>query len=265
MVALLFGCIRVSEYTALESELESSRAQMIEAEKELNRLEDALKRVESERRRLEAKLHESNAFGKKCSRKTEDLVIQGNYLKNTNSRQADEIEFLQRELSKKTSVINLQNKVIQLFDDTKKTIETSLKDQIAGQEVEVMEVDDKLKVTFIDKILFDSGSVEIKPGGKELLQTVAESLKGNRNQNILVEGHTDNVPLTAALKKKFPSNWELSTARAAAVVRFLQQVGRIDPQRLSACGYSYYRAVAPNDDESGRRQNRRIEIIVERR
>ena len=78
----------------------------------------------------------------------------------------------------------------------------------------------------------------------------------------MVEGHTDNVPLSAVWRKSFPSNWELSTARAAAVARFFQQEAGIRPERLSARGYSLYRPVAPNKTEEGRRQNRRIEIIL---
>jgi chemotaxis protein MotB len=137
-----------------------------------------------------------------------------------------------------------------------------LKDQIAAQEVEVVEEDDKLKVIFIDKILFDSGSAKINDRGMELLQIMAGPLKNNKDQNIVVEGHTDNIPLSPGLKKRFPSNWELSTARAAAVVRFFQEQAGIEPERLSARGYSFYRPVAPNTSEDGRRQNRRIEIIL---
>ena len=125
-----------------------------------------------------------------------------------------------------------------------------------------MSVDDKLKVIFIDKILFDSGSVEINTRGKELLIIMAGSLKESENQEILVEGHTDDVPLKASLRKRFPSNWELSTARAAAVARFLHQAGGIEPEKLSARGYSFYRPVASNETEKGRHQNRRIEIIL---
>ena len=158
--------------------------------------------------------------------------------------------------------IQLQGQVIQLLDDTKKTIETSLKDQIAAQEIEVVEEDDKLKVIFVDKILFDSGSANINDRGMELLQIMAGPLKNNKDQDIVVEGHTDDIPLSPGLKKRFPSNWELSTARASAVARFCQEEGGIDPQRLSAHGYSFYRPVAPNDTEEGRRQNRRIEIIL---
>ena len=78
----------------------------------------------------------------------------------------------------------------------------------------------------------------------------------------MVEGHTDNVPIRNALKAKFPSNWELSTARATSVVRFLQDQGGIDPSKLSATGLSYFRPVAANDTPEGREQNRRIEIVL---
>ncbi|MGD9080133.1 MAG: OmpA family protein, partial [Desulfobacterales bacterium] len=74
--------------------------------------------------------------------------------------------------------------------------------------------------------------------------------------------HTDDRPLGPALKEKFPSNWELSVARAAAVVRFLQKDGGVQPERLAAHGYSFYRPVATNKNKEGRRQNRRIEIIL---
>jgi chemotaxis protein MotB len=95
-----------------------------------------------------------------------------------------------------------------------------------------------------------------------LLRVLAGSLKENKNQNIVIEGHTDNVSLTAYLMKRFPSNWELSTARASAVAHFFQEEGGIDPLRLSPRGYSFYRPVAPNDTAAGRRQNRRIEIVL---
>jgi chemotaxis protein MotB len=91
---------------------------------------------------------------------------------------------------------------------------------------------------------------------------MAGPLKQNKDQKIVVEGHTDNIPLSPGLKKRFPSNWELSTARAAAVVRVFQEQAGIQPERLSARGYSFYRPVAPNTSEDGRHQNRRIEIIL---
>ena len=125
-----------------------------------------------------------------------------------------------------------------------------------------MEMKDTLKVVIIDKILFDSGSVEINQKGKKILLVVADSIRAQKDQNILVEGHTDNTPLSPTLKERFPSNWELSTARAAAVVRFLHHSGKLSPSILTVQGHSFYRALASNDTEEGRRQNRRIEIIL---
>ena len=248
MVMVLSACLPKSQYTKLEAQLEDSRTQNSQAENRLQLMTGELKDLEEAR--------------SKCAKDLKDLEAQYTVLKNINLQLSENIKILRWELNKKKSVIELQGKVIQLLDDTKKTIQTSLKDQIAAQEVEVIESENKLKVIFVDKILFDSGSAEVNPKGKELLRVLAMSLKESKNQNIVVEGHTDNVSLTAYLMKRFPSNWELSTARASAVARFFQEEGGIDPQRLSACGYSFNRPVAPNDTEEGRRQNRRIEIVL---
>jgi len=255
---LLSACRSIPLYT----EMKEARTQRDEAQQELKTLQAKQKQTEAKLQRMKLALSNSEAARSQLSRDLNKLRTQNAYLKNINQQQQKNMTTLKLELEKRRSVIQLQGKVIQLLDDTKKTIETSLKDQIAAQEIEVVEVDDKLKVIFIDKILFDSGSVDINPGGKELLMIMAGSLKEAQNQDIVVEGHTDNVPLSAVLRKSFPSNWELSTARAAAVARFFQQEAGIRPERLSARGYSLYRPVAPNKTEEGRRQNRRIEIIL---
>jgi chemotaxis protein MotB len=254
-VILLSGCTSMPLLTGGRSELE-------ETQKELEMLRAALKQTEIKLQWTELELSNSESARRQLSKELKKVETQTAYLKNINRQQQKNIKTLRLELQKRRSIIQLQGQVIGLLDDTKKTIETSLKDQIAAQEIEVVEVDDKLKVIFVDKILFDSGSVAIKPRGKELLMIMADSLKGNEDQEILVEGHTDNVPLSAALQRRFPSNWELSTARAAAVAHFFQQEGGITPERLSARGYSFYRPVASNETEDGRHQNRRIEIIL---
>jgi chemotaxis protein MotB len=259
IVMLLSACVLTPQYTTMKAELEESRIQKSQADERLKILENELNQAE---KRLHVALKDSEEALNKHAKDLKDLQIQYTYLKNINLQLSENIKTLKLELNKKKSVIEIQEKVIQLLDDTKKTIETSLKDQIAAQEVEVIEAENKLKVIFVDKILFDSGSAEINPKGKELLRVLAKSLKENKNQNIVIEGHTDNVSLTANLIKRFPSNWELSTARASAVAHFFQEERGIDPQRLSARGYSFYRPVAPNDTEEGRRQNRRIEIVL---
>ena len=262
LVMWLCACIPMPLHNEVQSDLEETRIQRDLAQKELESLKAKHQQTEAQLQWIDLKLSKSEAARSRLSKDLKQLQTQNTYLKNINQQQQKNIKALKLELEKRRSVIQLQGQVIQLLDDTKKTIETSLKDQIAAREIEIVEIDDKLKVIFVDKILFDSGSVEINPGGKELLMIMAGSLKENKEQNILVEGHTDDVPLSAALSKRFPSNWELSTARAAAVARFFQQKGGIQPERLSARGYSYYRPVASNETEEGRHQNRRIEIIL---
>ena len=262
IMMMLCACMPLPLYNETKSELEETRTQRDEAQKELDDLKTRQRETEVQLQWLELELSKSEDQNSHLSKEVKKLHAQNSYLKNIYQQQQKNIKTLERELKKRRSVIQLQSKVIQLLDDTKKTIETSLKDQIAAQEIEVVEVDDKLKVIFIDKILFDSGSVDLNVRGKELLMIMAGSLKETGNQDILVEGHTDDVPLSAALRKRFPSNWELSTARAAAVARFFQQAGGIQPERLSARGYSFYRPVASNETEKGRHQNRRIEIIL---
>jgi len=246
-VFLLCACVPLPQYMNVASDLDESQSGKDELKARLKQAEDKINRMDLELRDCED------------SRK---VKAQNKYLRSINQQLMQNTRRLKKELSKKKSVIQLQGKVIQLLDDTKKTIETSLKDQIEAQEIEVVEEDDQLKVIFVDKILFDSGSAQINERGMELLQIMAGSLKANPEQSIVVEGHTDNVPLSDALKRQFPSNWELSTARAAAVVRIFQEQAGIEPERLSARGYSFYRPVAPNDYEEGRHQNRRIEIIL---
>ena len=208
MAFMLAGCVPMPQYRAVETELEATRS---ERDRTVNDLELKLKEAEEKNTWLEIELRNSEASKSQFTKELMEAKVQNTYLKKINQQISDNNRMLRQELYKKKSVIELQEKVIQLLDDTKKTIETSLKDQIAAQEVEVVEEADKLKVIFVDKILFDSGSVEINARGRELLLVMADALKNSQDQEILVEGHTDNVPLSAALKKRFPSNWELST------------------------------------------------------
>jgi len=262
IVTILSACLLKPQYATLDAQLEDSRSQKIQTKNRLEYLESELARTERRLQLMTAERKDLQEERNKYAQDKKDLQAQYTYLKNINLQLSENIKILRLELSKKKSVIELQEQVIQLLDDTKKTIETSLKDQIAAQEVEVIEAGNQLKVIFVDKILFDSGSAEINSKGKELLRVLAKSLKDNQNQDIVIDGHTDNIALTAYLMKRFPSNWELSTARASAVAHFFQEEGGIEPQRLSARGYSFYRPVAPNDSEEGRRQNRRIEIVL---
>lgn len=183
-------------------------------------------------------------------------------LEQENERLSNQIAQLESELDKERTVVEVQKKEISELDQQRQEIERNLKAQIANKDVRIQEIEGKLMVTFVDKILFDSGSVSIKPEGQEVILRLAESFKDKQDQMIVVQGHTDDVKIGGALIDRFPTNWELSAARATAVVRLLQDEGEIDPARLTASGFSYYKPVASNETEEGRKQNRRIEIML---
>ena len=115
-----------------------------------------------------------------------------------------------------------------------------------------------LIITLGEGGFFDSGSDELKPEGRVLLDAIATGLAGADN-HIRVEGHTDNVPIR---NSHFPSNWELSTSRATKIVAYLISNFGFAPNRLSAEGYSEYRPIATNDTDEGRARNRRIDMVV---
>lgn len=137
-----------------------------------------------------------------------------------------------------------------------------LESEIERGEVTISELQGKLTVNMVERILFDSGKAEIKPQGLEVLRRVGNILNESQDKVVQVEGHTDNVGISSRLKEKFPSNWELSTARAANVVHFLQDQVGIPGERLAVTGYGPYRPLAENDTPEGREQNRRIQIVL---
>jgi chemotaxis protein MotB len=118
-------------------------------------------------------------------------------------------------------------------------------------------------VTVLESVLFDSGQGQISPDGLAILKRVSEMLKDVKDGQIRIEGHTDNVPVGEGLSGKFPTNWELSAARAASVVRYLIEESGVDRSLLSAAGFADTKPVASNDSEEGRKANRRIEITMQ--
>jgi len=136
-----------------------------------------------------------------------------------------------------------------------------LSKEVEKGQLQVKQYKNMLSVDLAEKIFFDSGKATLKKEGKEVLKKVGDALKGYENKIIRVVGHTDNVPLAKSLQATFPTNWDLSVARATNVVRYLQEVG-IPPERMVPSGRAEYDPVAPNDTPEGRQKNRRIEIML---
>jgi chemotaxis protein MotB len=140
----------------------------------------------------------------------------------------------------------------------------SLQKEVEKGEVMVNRLADRLSVQILDKILFASGEATISAKGRDVLARVGKVLADARGKDkvIRIEGHTDNVPIGESLREKFQTNWELSTTRATNVVRLLIESSKIPPDALEAAGLGEHHPVAGNDTPEGRRQNRRIEIIL---
>ncbi len=218
---------KVLEAEDLSRKYKDEEGKSASLEQKVKDLDGQLLNKEAERKRLEQKSTELTALNDELGRSTKKLA------------QAKE------ELEKKSSEYE--------------NLAQSLKGEIQTGKIELSELKGKMTVKMKDKILFASGSARIGKEGQDALAKVADAFKNLRGKIVRVEGHTDDVPTDP--KSAFPSNWELSLARAMAVVRYMQDQG-VDPTLLSAAGYGQYHPIAPNDSPENRSQNRRIEIVL---
>ncbi|KAF0200437.1 MAG: chemotaxis protein [Bacteroidetes bacterium] len=157
-------------------------------------------------------------------------------------------------------------KSLQDVIQSQKDVMTGLKNTIsealvnyAADELSVYIKDGNVYVSLAEKLLFKSGSDVVNPKGKEALKSLAEVINNTKDISVMIEGHTDNVPIKT---KVFPDNWSLSTARAASIVRILTLDYAFDARRITASGRSEFHPVQPNTTDAGRAVNRRTEIIL---
>jgi chemotaxis protein MotB len=136
-----------------------------------------------------------------------------------------------------------------------------LSTEVQQGQLKVRQYQNMLTVDVAEQIFFDSGRAALKDSGKDVLKKVGEALKSYEHKVIRVVGYTDNVPISKSMQNVYPTNWELSVARATNVVRYLQDVG-VPPERMVASGRGEFAPIAPNDTPEGRQKNRRIEIIL---
>jgi len=144
--------------------------------------------------------------------------------------------------------------------DAANKVKTAVKKEGMDEAIKVQVTESGIAIKLADPVGFESGSADLSPQLHGVLRDIAEIINDAPTSLIRVEGHTDNVPIRSA---RFPSNWELSSARALNIVRFMAHTGGVDPSRMSAIGYGEYRPVVPNTTPENRRTNRRIEIYVD--
>jgi len=168
-----------------------------------------------------------------------------------------------KQIDLKTKELELEKKEAKAKEQSEafNSMQVAMKNELESKQVAIKELEGKLTLTMVESILFDSGKATVKEEGIEALKKVADVLKNIQDQEIIVAGYTDNVQIGGNLAKIYPTNWELSAARAISVVKILVADG-VDPRVLSACGYSEYRPVADNETPEGQAENRRMEIIL---
>lgn len=172
-------------------------------------------------------------------------------------------QLTRREVDLRTKDIELEKKQAMLEEQSRAFTRTQedMKTELESKQVEIRNLEGKLSFTIVDSILFESGRAEIKPEGMEALKKVADMLKDIQNKEIIVAGYTDSTRIMGNLAKIYPSNWELSAARAISVVKVLL-AGGVDPELISTSGFGEYRPVAENNTPEGRAKNRRMEIML---
>ena len=145
---------------------------------------------------------------------------------------------------------------------SKSTLEEEMRAALQSKDITISQLQGKLTVNILDHVLFDSGEAAVKTEGQEILRRLAAVLSAHTNRALHVIGHTDNVPIRASARSRFASNWELSTARATAAVRFLHEHAGVNPKQLGALGYGEFHPVADNATTEGRAKNRRIAVVI---
>lgn len=172
-----------------------------------------------------------------------------------------DMEAENNKLKENISQVTKKTQEVEKASNTYQELLKEMKSEIAQGQITIKELKGKLTMDVVNKILFASGEAKVKKEGHEVLDRVVEILKNVKDKNIRIEGHTDNVKITSRLAKSYPTNWELSSARAINVSKYLQQQG-IDPTILSATAFGEYQPVADNATPEGRAKNRRIAIIL---
>lgn len=158
-----------------------------------------------------------------------------------------------------TSTLLLGGCVMQSTYDREHQLNAQLQSEVQSDQIQIQQLKDRLRITIEDEILYASGQATVSKSGRATLDKLLPTLREATDHRIEIEGYTDTVPIGRHLKSKYKTNWELSAARAASVVEYLQKQG-IDPGRLTAAGHGQYQPTGDNRTDLGRAENRRTDI-----
>ncbi|MCR4347683.1 MAG: OmpA family protein [Sulfuricaulis sp.] len=166
-----------------------------------------------------------------------------------------------QELDVYRKVAEANKQKLEVVQQRENQLRDRMQKELTDKSVEIEQLRGQLTVRMLDKIVFRSGSADILPDGMAVLDKLVEAI-ADSTDIIRVEGHTDDTPISDKLKVKYPSNWELSAARASAVARYIETKHHVNPKRLESLGFSMYHPLAPNDTDENKQRNRRVEIVL---
>lgn len=236
-----------------------ARTQLTEQEKVNTSLQERAKKADEASEVLRAQVEQARADASKLAAMSLELEQSKAELAKLKDLSKQQRESLEKKIDEqKIAMEKVKATSIPTSEEAK--LEEELRKKLADKDVVISRLKDQLTVTVASEILFPSGSAELSPEGVDVLRKVASAI--NKSQDdICVEGHTDSDPIAGVLVQYYPSNWELSTARAAVAVRTLEATGMVPAARLSAVGHGDSQPVAPNDTAQSKAKNRRVEII----
>jgi len=248
-LVLLGSCVSKKKYTELQGQYQEVDGELSKTRMELAACLDNRKNANSE-----------IAYLKKTNYQL--LKNVGN-MSTLTKKEAENLEKSLEQIREKDMTINSLKAAMNKRDSVTFALVTSLKGATVGvndQDISINVEKGVVYVSISDKLLFESGSSKVSSAAKEVLGKVAKVLKSQPTLDFMVEGHTDNK--AARTGAPFQDNWELSTQRAASVVRILQSDFAINPGRITVAGKGEHAPVASNDDAEGRAKNRRTRIVI---
>ena len=259
LALMLTGCVSKKKYAELQGQYDKLKTEQQSLQNDYQEAKVSIAEYTSDRNSLAARLEEEKQRNKELQEAYKKL--QGSYQENVSQGQVN--------ISKLVDEINASNKFIKQLveaksksDSLNQALTNKLTRSLTREEMNDVDVQVLKGVVYIslaDNMLYKSGSYEIGERAGETLSKIAKIIKDYKDYDVLVEGNTDNVPIS---QKNIRNNWDLSALRASSVVQALQNQYGVDPKRLSAAGRGEYNPVASNNTEKGKQRNRRTQIII---
>jgi chemotaxis protein MotB len=259
--ATQFRMDKTAEVDGLQAKLDACLAQAEQArlqnEKDIQNLERKIKILREQSNHRERELIDSHKKAEEQLR--EALADLTRKMETAQAASSAQIAQLTKNLEEYKRLVAEQAEKLKNLENQAQELESKLKKEIAEGSLRIKRQNGKIIINMDDKILFDSGSATLKSGINDTLGKIAKILSSNAKNQIIIEGHTDNVPINTP---RFRNNWQLSAERALAVLAGILRNIEIDQARFSMAAFAEFNPVAPNDTPQNRQLNRRVDIVI---